>query len=118
MDVFSLFKSTDYTFLKLGQGGIKGNTIISSTSAQGILKLRDGMAVNNARETVTSDATLHIRPSEEFVIELGNLIGHGIKSSKNGVTQSYRIIGQVEGYNFETNVLEFVKVTLKREKLV
>lgn len=117
MDVFDTFQVTPYTFLQLKQGSVTGNTIVSQTAATGILKLRDGMAANFEQETVTSDATLHIRPSEAFVGTLGNLVGHGIRSSKVGKQQDYRIIGQVEGYNFHTNELEFIKVTLKREAI-
>lgn len=111
--VFDVFEVTDYTFLELNQGGVLGNTIASQIDATGVLKLRDGMNVNLQAETADSDATLHIRPTEPFAT--GNLVGNGIRASKGGSSQDYRITGQVEGFNFDTNVLEFVKVTLKRE---
>jgi hypothetical protein len=120
--VFDVFPETPYTFLQLGQGGILGNTILSETDAYGVLKLRTGTTSNLNREAVQSDATLHIHPNEQFipVISEGSveaLIGHGIRSSKNGITQEYRVIGYKEGYNFDTNILEFWLLTLKAESI-
>lgn len=117
--VFDLFQETAYTFLRLTQGGARGNSIKTSTATTGVFKERNGMVQNNNLETVQSDATLHIHPDEPFLTTLGgNIVGHGIRATKNGLTQDYRIIGQVEGYNFDTNVLEFYRLTLKAEKLV
>lgn len=119
MDLFSVFPTTPYTFLELNQGGILGNSIKKETSSNGVLKERDGMTQNNNMETVQGDATLHIKPSESFLSGLNyNVVGHGIRESKNGSTQEYRIIGQTEGFNFDTTTLEFYRLTLKRESLV
>lgn len=125
MDVFEAFEVTPYTFLKLAQGGVRGNTAKAHTDTTGVFKERNGMVQNNNLETVQSDATLHIRPDEPFIAELqaitkGNqfLVGNGIRATKNGFTQDYRIIGQKEGFNYEDNVLEFYLVTLKAESLV
>lgn len=124
MDVFDQFQETAYTFLQLAQGGVLGNTIASQTTTTGIFKERNGMVQNNNLETVQSDATLHIHPDEPFIAvvqaissENEFLVGHGIRATKNGSTADYRIIGQVEGYNFDTNVLEFYRLTLKAEDL-
>lgn len=118
MDVFQVFQKTPYIFLELHEGGILGNTIKSQTTADGVFKERDGMVQNNNLETVQSDATLHIKPSESFLTAVDyNTVGHGIRESKNGSTQDYRIVGQVEGFNFDTNTLEFYRLTLKRESL-
>jgi len=118
MDVFSQFQETAYTFLKLGQGGVEGNSVISTVDTTGIFKERNGMIQNNNLEVVQSDATLHIHPNESFIAEVdGNVVGHGIRADKNGSVQDYRIIGQVEGFNFETNELEFYRLTLKAEAL-
>lgn len=118
MDVFEVFQETAYTFLQLAQGGVRGNSVVSQTATTGIFKERNGMLQNNNLETIQSDATLHIHPNEPFIAAAGgNLVGHGIRCQKNGYDQTYRIIGQVEGYNFDTNVLEFYRLTLKAESL-
>lgn len=117
--VFDVFQETAYTFLQLVQGGARGNSVKESSETAGVFKERNGMVQNNNLETVQSDATLHIHPDEPFLTTLnGYLVGHGIRAAKNGATQDYRIIGQVEGYNFETNELEFYRLTLKAESLV
>lgn len=117
--VFDVFQETAYTFLQLVQGGARGNSVKESTATTGVFKERNGMVQNNNLETVESDATLHIHPNEPFLTTLGgNVVGHGIRATKNGSTQDYRIIGQVEGFNFDTNELEFYRLTLKAESLV
>lgn len=123
--VFDLFQETAYTFLRLTQGGARGNSVKESHSTTGVFKDRTGMVQNNNLETVQSDATLHIHPDEPFIAELqaivgGNefLVGQGIRATKNGFTQDYRISGQKEGFNYDTNTLEFYLLTLKAESLV
>jgi hypothetical protein len=114
MDVFDVFQQSSYTFLKLSMGGILGNAIIDSYDAQGVYKEREGMVVNNNIETKTADATLHIKPAEQFVHDLdGYLVGHGVHV--NG--RDYRIIGQTGGQNYHSGSLEHIRVTLKRERL-
>jgi hypothetical protein len=119
MDMFQTFTNTSYTFLELNNGGILGNTVKSFQDALGVFKERNGMNQNENMETVSSDATLHIRPNEAFLATVGgNTVGHGVSVEKNNASpQTYRIIGQVEGYNFHTGVLEFYRLTLKSESL-
>jgi len=124
MDVFDVFQETGYTFLQLNEGGILGNTVEATTDTTGIFKERDGMIQTNNMETRQSDATLHIHPDEPFIATVQALsdkneflVGHGIRATKNGSKADYRIIGQVEGFNFDTNVLEFYRLTLKAEDL-
>lgn len=115
--VFDTFTSSAYTFLKL-DSGIGGNKILEEVEATGIVKLRDGMVQSDNVESYDSSSTVHIRASEPFIADLdGNLVGHGLRISKNGQTAEYRIEGQVEGYNFDNGTLEFLKVTLKRESI-
>lgn len=117
MDVFQLFDTTDYAFLQL-QSKTGGNTIVEEWEANGVVKLRDGMVQVDNVESYESSATIHIRPDEPFIALLeGNLAGHGIRATKGSQTAEYRITGQVEGYDFDTNTLEFIKVTLKRESV-
>lgn len=119
--VFDNFQETEYTFLVLNQGGVLGNTVDSEHQALGVFKDRSGMVQNTNREAVQSDATLHIRPDEPFVgVVMGNektFVGHGIKCSKGGATQFYRIQGYKEGFNYDSNELEFWLLTLKAESL-
>lgn len=117
MDVFTLFTTDDYTFLQL-QSGSGGNKIVKETAANGVVKLRDGMVQVDNVETKNSDASVHIRPGEPFIAEVdGNMVGHGLRITKNGQTDNYRIIRQVEGFDFDTDVLEFIRVDLKKEAI-
>lgn len=117
MDVFTLFTTDNYTFLQL-ESGSGGNRIVKETTANGVVKLRDGMVQVDNVETKDSDASVHIRPSESFLSEVdGQLVGHGLRLSKNGQTDDYRIIRQVEGFDFDKNILEFIRVDLKREAI-
>jgi hypothetical protein len=117
MDVFQLFDTSDYTFLQL-ESKTGGNTIVEEWEANGIVKLRDGMLQVDNVESYDSSATAHVRPTEPFVALLeGNLVGHGLRVTKGSSTAEYRITGQVEGYDFDSGTLEFLKVTLKKEKI-
>lgn len=116
MDVFNLFATTNYTFLQL-DSKTGGNAIEAEFTANGIVKLRDGMTQVDNVEAPDSTSTVHIRPTESFIATVGgNLVGHGIRVVKgNHETADYRIMGQVEGFDFDTGQLGFYKVTLKRE---
>ena len=118
MSVFDEFPTQAYTFLELNQGGVLGNTIKAEYPAQGILKERKGLTTNNNMELMESTSTLHTKPSDSFLALINyNMVGHGIRALKNGSTVTYRITGQVEGFDFDTNVLDFYKLTLKKEDL-
>lgn len=119
MNPFDAFPEaiTSMEFLQLGQGA-RGNSIIKATTFGGILKERKGMAVDRNMELKESTSTLHIRPDEPFIAEVkGDMVGHGIRATKNGSTVTYRIKGQPEGYDFDEGSNEFFWVTLKKEKL-
>lgn len=125
MDVFSLFATTDYTFLRL-DSKMGGNQVVVEYPANGVFKLRSGMAQVDNKEVYGNTgsaqdavATLHIRPDEPFVAALSaELVGHGVRVSKDGTQPTnYRILGQTEGFDFDTGRLEFYRVTLKRENL-
>lgn len=118
MDVFTAFQTVNYSFLLLKSGTVRGNVAVQEFAATGVLKTRDGMNQNGNQEAITSDATMHIRPTEAFIAAVGgNMIGHGIKAAENGHEQTYRIVGQRGGMNFDSGELEFYLVTLKREAL-
>lgn len=117
MDVFNLFTTDNYTFLQL-ESGSGGNRIVKETIANGVVKLRDGMAQVDNVETKNSDASVHIRPGETFLSEVNNnLVGHGVRITKNGQTDDYRIIRAVEGFDFDAGKLDFIRVDLKREAI-
>lgn len=105
--VFDVFASVPYTFLTISRGGVVGDGITARTDAQGVFKLRNGMNVSNDQETKTSDATLHIKPSESFIST--GLTGHGIRVQG----RTYEIVGTTEGMNFDTGVVEHYRVTLQ-----
>jgi hypothetical protein len=116
--MFNLFANDPYTFLKL-ESKTGGNAVITQYQTQGVVKLRDGMLQADNMETRQATSTVHIKPTEAFVADLGaNLVGHGIRVSKGDYeVANYRIESQVEGYDFDSGTLEFYKVTLKRENL-
>lgn len=114
MDVFANFASTPYTFLQLARGGVLGDTIVSETDATGVFKERDGrVPFNSNQDTESSDATLHIRPSEPFLADLNNnLVGHGIRHQN----QTYLIEGQTTGRGgTDFGTIEHYRLTLRRE---
>lgn len=117
MDVFTAFTTDSYTFLQLDSGA-GGNKVVKETEATGVVKLRDGMVQVDNVETKNSDASVHIRPGEPFIAEVaGNMVGHGLRITKNGLTDEYRIIRQVEGFDFDNSTLEFIRVDLKKEAI-
>ena len=110
MDVFATFVNEPYTFLTISRGGVAGDGITARTEAMGVFKLRNGMNVSNDQETKTSDATLHIKPSETFVST--GLTGHGIEFQG----RTYEIVGTTGGKNFDTGEMEHYRVTLQERE--
>lgn len=110
MDVFDVFDLTDYTFLEISRGGVEGNMIVSQTTTTGVFKLRSQMVRGENSETKESNATLHIRPDESFLLTTdNNLVGHGV--IVNG--KDYEIVGQTGGQNFDNGILEHYTATLQ-----
>jgi hypothetical protein len=112
--VFDVFTSTNYTFLEISRGGVYGNVITASETAQGVFKLRDGMVSTGNQESRQSTATLHIRPDESFISDITvdgkvQLVGNGVRVE--GV--DYEILGATGGKNFDNNVLEHYRLTLQ-----
>lgn len=120
MEVFEVFPEAiiPCTFLELNQGGVLGNTVKSQHEFEGILKERKGMTQNQNMELKESTSTLHVKPDEPFIATVGgSLIGHGIKATKNGRTETYRIIGYPDGHDFDEGESDFFWLTLKAESL-
>lgn len=117
MDVFDVFDLSDYTFLTIKRGGVTGDKITESETAQGVFKLRSGMNVASNQETVQSNSTIHVRPTETFISSTGadkdpeKLIGHGIRCQ--GL--SYEITGATGGDNYDTGEREHYRLTLQRK---
>jgi hypothetical protein len=111
MDVFDVFQTVSYDFLKISRGGRYGNVIESITPATGVFKLRDGMASVSNQETRESTATLHVRPNESFLAGVNdNMVGHGIRVDD----QDYSILQQTGGMNYHNGELEHYRLTLQR----
>ena len=70
--VFDVFDTSPYTYLDISRGGITGNTIVSQVTAEGIFKQRTGMVRGQNGENVEQGATLHIKPTESFVVTPSN----------------------------------------------
>lgn len=108
--VFDVFTSTPYIFLQVSRGTVVGDYVSSTFVTDGVFKLRTGFTKGDTEETATSDATLHIRPLESFITaNNGNLVGHGIEV----LGQTYEIVGQTGGMNFDNAVMEHITVTLQ-----
>ena len=105
--VFDMFDLSDYNYLAISRGGVYGNVITASTSAQGVFKLRNQQVMVNNQELRQSAATLHIRPDEVFAN--GNMVGNGIRCQG----QDYEIIGQTGGDNYDNGVREHYTLTLQ-----
>lgn len=109
MDVFDVFNLTPYTFLQIERGTVAGDIITAQTEAEGVFKLRTGFVSGADTETRQSDATLHIRPSEPFIVaNNGNLTGHGVRVEG----RDYEITGVTAGDNYESGEREHYRVTL------
>lgn len=118
VDVFAHFTTDSYTFLQLDSKS-GGNVIVNETEANGIFKMRSGMVqVDNTEAYGEALAALHVKPTEPFVATLnGELVGHGVRVTKDSHTAEYRITGQTEGYDYDLGQLEFYVLTLKRESI-
>lgn len=115
--MFDLFTTTDYTFLRLDSMA-GGNIVVAEYPANGIVKLRDGMLQADNVEAYDSTSTVHVRPSETFLATVdNNMVGHGIRVTKDGKEATYRIEGQTEGFDYDLGKLEFYKVTVKKEEI-
>lgn len=111
LDIFTTFRTTPYEFVVFNQTSIYGNKAATTYEAEGVFKLRRGLSSTSIGENPNSTATLHIKPSEAFRSGRKTLIGNGIKV--NNLT--YRIVGETEGFNFTTNELEHITLTLQAE---
>lgn len=105
--VFDIFDLSDYQFLEVTEGGVYGNVITATHSAQGVFKLRNEMVQSNNQELRQSAATLHVRPDEPFISSIA--VGQGIRCQG----QDYRIIGQTGGDNYDNGVREHYTLTLQ-----
>lgn len=65
--VFDVFDTIPYAYLKIDRGGVVGNTVQSTHSANGVFKLRTGLVGGQNTENVNQGATLHIRATETFL---------------------------------------------------
>lgn len=65
--VFDVFDTTPYVYLLVSRGGVSGNNILASYEADGIFKLRAGLIRGESSENLEQGATLHIKPTEDFL---------------------------------------------------
>jgi hypothetical protein len=108
--VFDVFQTTPYTFLQVKRGTVVGDVVESAWEATGVFKLRTGFVKGDTPENPISTATLHVRPSEDFLEpNNGNLIGHGVQHDG----QVYEVIGQTNGVNYHSGVTEHITLTLQ-----
>lgn len=105
--MFDLFTSSPFIYQKLTRGGVYGVRVVESTQCNGIVKVREGMT-GDVVENPDTDATIHIKPMDAR--KFGDMVGNGVVIDG----RSYDITGMVEGKDFDTGVVEFYRLTLKR----
>lgn len=111
---FDVFDEQPYLFLVVSRGGVYGNRITASQSANGVFKRRNDMVQVNNQELRQSAATLHIHPDESFIDAITvdgkvQFVGHGVRVE--GV--DYEIVGDTGGRNFDDGQLEHYTLTLQ-----
>ena len=115
-DVFSVFNTKDYTFIKTtpANGGYES---VEEYEANGVVKHRDGKVMNGRSESYDTQTTLHIRPSEPFIDAVGGakeLVGNFIRIDG----EEYRINAVTTGTNFDTGLVEHYRATLEKDNLM
>ena len=115
-DVFSVFNTRDYEFIKTApaNGGYKS---VQEYEAAGICKHRDGKVLNGRSESLDVSTTLHIKPIESFIDAVGGakeLVGNFVRIDG----EEYRISACTTGTNFDTGVVEHYRATLEKDNLI
>lgn len=108
MTVFDVFDPQEYTFLRVTNGTVRGNTITEEVGRTGVFKLRSGVTSANGIQTTSSTATMHVRPEDYANDE--KFVGNGVRYE--GV--DYQITGVTAGRNFDGGVLEHWTLSLER----
>lgn len=70
--VFDVFDTIDYLYLEINRGSVAGNEIAAIHQANGIFKLRGGIIRGQNAENSEQSATLHMRPTESFLVNVPN----------------------------------------------
>ncbi len=117
MGIWDYFDTDTYTFLRV-DARTQGLKVLEEYDSDGVFKIRGGMTSTNI-ETPTADVTLTVRPDEAFVGDLNaDMVGHCVRVARTPYEAlDYRIVGQIEGYDWDTNELDFYKLRLKRETI-
>lgn len=119
-DVFSVFNTRDYTFIKTtpANGGYKS---VEEYEANGIIQHRIGRDTNGRQESYSSNTTLHMRPNEPFLTQLGDTVGKRALALENCFIRydgvEYRINGAKPEPDESIAQLEFYKCTLEKGNL-
>jgi hypothetical protein len=115
MSVFTNFFNEPYTFLEV-ERKTQGTVVINKYEATGVFKLRQGMTEADSLESETSDATLRVKPTEPFASK--NMVGQCVQIDRGQGVDEYRVLSQVEGYDYDQRRMDFYLLELKREKVV
>lgn len=117
VSILDYFPTSTYTFCRV-EPQTQGLKVLEEYDGEGLFKIRGGMTSTDI-ETPTADASLAVKASESFVSDLNaELVGHVVKVAREAYEPLvYRIIGQVEGYDYDTDEQDFYRLTLKRETL-
>lgn len=111
--MFNLFKNEPYTFVEI-LNTVLGNSAGRTWSAYGVIKEKEATPTNSQVEDYVEKVSLFIKPNEDFVEELGSLVGHGVIYN----SKDYRVTDQLTGRDLDLGHVEFIKLTLKRENIV
>ena len=120
MDVFQVFNTRNYTFIRTetANGGFKS---IGEYPANGIIQHRVGYDTNGRQESFNSNTTLHMRPDEAFLPLVGDTVGKRALALENCFIRydgvEYRINGAKPEPDDSIAPLEFYKCTLEKANL-
>lgn len=115
MSVFTNFSNEPYKFLQVKRTA-QGTTVEAEFNATGVFKLRLGMTEADSLETETADATLRVKATEPFASS--SMVGQCVVIERGQGSEEYRVLSQVEGYDYDQRRMDFYLLQLKKEKVL
>ena len=124
MNIFTTFKQTQYLYINHDEyAGATWDTWVDNPRTmsgriyRGVFKPRDNSNLFDESPEMTGDATLNIKPDEEFIDKAypENMIGDVvIVYANNQQPQKFSVIGYDTAMNYRTGQVEHYRLHLKR----
>lgn len=124
MNIFTTFKQTQYLYIDHDE--MASNTwntwtdsprVMSGRTYRGVFKPRDNSNLFDESPEMTGDATLNVKPDENFINKAHpeNMIGDVvIVYANNQQSQRFSVIGYDTAVNYRTGQVEHYRLHLKR----